>query len=715
MNMLPSLIDVGSAPAPGTVFIFPPGARAGRRKIPARLIFLGLYEDDNLWLEETDGAPWPDAETHLSVAYWNETIAPLVQEVFTTEDKSAVHSNELAVASNPKSPRADLVMVRIADIDASRNLRADTDEKFLLQLSDSIKDLGLLQPVIVRTAGKVFRMIAGHQRLEAARRAGEEFIEAKVYGGAAIDDRWEARARLAENVQRRDLGHMDLAKIFGAAQRAGMTVRQIAEEAHVSDDAVYRHLALLRLCEPVVRLVASGRLPVHQAELIARVGDLDEQIELAEMCLALQWDRIAKTWTPAPQMVNHNAPRDSGAYRDYIKPMEDLRVDVARTMRGMAACGWPMKEPYAGKRACQDCPDNTQTYKDQPMLFAGIHPQGSDKKGFCTNEACYEAKSRAHEKVLQQRRKEQNKKTAIAVARAKKAGLAVCEGQGCGKVADAGQKFPPCKEAGDLKLCDPCAAKAKKRATGGGGIGESYDQRQKRVAALAKKFPWEKAQKFALALWTYARDLAAAIGKQIELGKANGPVDVIELLLTLELRPMDAMGRGYCWPGTWKGLPGPREIVSGKHFTGKDLGRIWKMAGYPEEQCKPHINSFHGEVRHVPLGKELLAAITFLEVLAKALLGKTKLPPRPKEADFCTKAPSPAIATGNKGAILAAIARITTGNKEAALKVIEACQDLAGLRELVDPARKAFVPVLKGDWRRAAVHKRIKELEKDHA
>jgi len=350
---------------------------------------------------------------------------------------------------NPKSPgppKADLVMVPVADVDASHNIRTSVDEPALLQLGESIRDLGQLQPVVVHLVGDTLRLVAGGRRLEAARRSGAKYIEAKVYKD--VPEKWEVLARLAENFQRADLNHIELAHVFGEAAEGGMTVAEIARDRHVSDDQVRRHLALLRLAPEVQQIVATGRLPIHQAELIARVGDPQAQLDLAEAVVDMEW-KPATGKGPGAWVHKKEWGEKPGDPQDHVKAMDQLRKDVAWRLCGLAAAGWLKEEEASGQEftidgraRCLGCPDNTQTYADQPTLFAGIRPQGSGKKGYCTNKPCWAKKAAAWEKVIAARKREQEKATAAQVKQAHKAGLAVCEVEGCGKVADAGESSP---------------------------------------------------------------------------------------------------------------------------------------------------------------------------------------------------------------------------------------------------------------------------------
>jgi len=680
---------------------------------------------------------------------------------------------------NPQSkpPKADMMMIPVDAIDASRNVRTAPTERTLFsqrELADSIADLGLLEPVLVRkipTPGpsgrgaadpKIrFRMIAGHRRLAAVKAAGEIYIEAKVYGGDA-DDRFEAKARAAENIIRTDLNHIEMSRLFAVDADAGLTVAEIAAMHHVSDDTVRRHLALRRLCPPVATLTASGRLPVQHAEVISRVGDFLGQIGLAGDATRLAWDARDGRWAARGSYNWRSKSCEPAkgeptiADRDYILPMDQLRKAVADAMQGLAACGWPMAEEYAGRRACRKCPDNTQTYADQPKLFEGIEPAGSAKKGHCTNGPCYEAKKAAWEKVVDQRRKEKEREQKKTVAKAKKAGLDVCGADGCARVLATGEKLEKIDGVG---MCPKCAEKAKKR-TERHGNSETWQSRAKRVKAAKKQFPWTPEQKLAAAIHKHGQDVAELIAKAIADGTAGGDgncANVAEIILWAQGVEGDGTDAPKVCPTV--------EQVTGAGIPDADLAEWWRVsAGWAEYSSdEPGVN-YDGKIKNVPLPAKHLQRIAGLERIAAAC-GVT-VPARPSEEETAEPGTGNPEPVKKKRKTKAASQVPVAGKAEAAAPppppgkpvkgtcricgctddtpcdggcswvdgpkntLCSACFDLSSFADIVIGKRGAAIPVingctdirvleaatgygLKGDWRRAAVAKRIAALKCD--
>ena len=270
---------------------------------------------------------------------------------------------------------SELVSLEVKSIKTEDQPRTSFQEPALLELSESFSTHGQLQPIVVLQRKNDYLLIAGERRLRAARNLGFAFIRAMVYRD--LTDRQAAEMQLAENFQRRDLNHMETARALGKLRDAGASAPEIGKQVHKSADYVREHLDLLRLAEPVQEHVASGRLPIKQAAMIARVGDEAAQKEIATATIG------------------------DGSYgakiHDTVLPMHRVRDLIRYRLKTLGSCGWPMDEPYARKQPCGGCVDNTAT-EAVAMLFEGINLPGKSKKGNCTNAACYAVKAKAWEK-----------------------------------------------------------------------------------------------------------------------------------------------------------------------------------------------------------------------------------------------------------------------------------------------------------------------------
>ena len=158
--------------------------------------------------------------------------------------------------------------------------RRDFDPEGLKELTDSIRQYGILQPATVRTRGKEYELVAGERRFRAAKMAGLKELPCLI---AQVGEEDSALLALMENLQRRDLNYMEeAAAIAQLVQRWGLSQEEAARRLGKSQSAVANKLRLLRLPPPVVELLRQGDLSERHARALLRLTDQEEQIAAAK-------------------------------------------------------------------------------------------------------------------------------------------------------------------------------------------------------------------------------------------------------------------------------------------------------------------------------------------------------------------------------------------------------------------------------------------------
>ncbi len=171
--------------------------------------------------------------------------------------------------------------IPISAITANRRQpRTRFDEEALVALTGSIRELGVLQPVLVRPTGNgAFELIAGERRWRAARRAGLSNIPAIV---RTADDTSSLEAALVENVQREDLSPMDEAAAYQQLiEDFHLTHDELATRVGKSRAAISNTLRLFQLPPSVQRMLADGQLAAGHARALLSTPDRTFQEELA--------------------------------------------------------------------------------------------------------------------------------------------------------------------------------------------------------------------------------------------------------------------------------------------------------------------------------------------------------------------------------------------------------------------------------------------------
>ncbi len=160
--------------------------------------------------------------------------------------------------------------------------RSVFDEGTLQELRDSIKEHGVVQPVVVRPAEEAGRyiLVLGERRLRASKMAGLETIPALV---RRLSPQQAAEMTVLENVVREDLNPIEQAHAFKVlSQEFKLTQVQIAQRIGVSRESVANYMRLLRLPGKVMDYVAHGELSFSEARELLALENPEHILELAE-------------------------------------------------------------------------------------------------------------------------------------------------------------------------------------------------------------------------------------------------------------------------------------------------------------------------------------------------------------------------------------------------------------------------------------------------
>ena len=158
-----------------------------------------------------------------------------------------------------------------------RSVVNDTD---LVELSNSLREHGLVQPVVVRAHGDRYQLIAGQRRLFAARRLGWGKVPVRVL---EVDDRQMSEIAIVENLQRRDLDPLEKAASFKQYLSAwGGTQDELAKRLSIDRSTVANLIRLLELPEAVQKRLRSGAISMGHARALLPLGDEEEQARLAD-------------------------------------------------------------------------------------------------------------------------------------------------------------------------------------------------------------------------------------------------------------------------------------------------------------------------------------------------------------------------------------------------------------------------------------------------
>jgi ParB family chromosome partitioning protein len=219
--------------------------------------------------------------------------------------------------------------------------RKSFDDNALQILADSIREHGVIQPIVVRELGVMddnYEIIAGERRWRAAKMAGLDEIPAVIMTG---DELKIAEVALIENVQRKDLNPIEEAMAYKALiERFGLKQEEVAKQAGKSRSAVANMLRLLELPDEVLVLVRDEKLSMGHARAILGLTDEEKMLPLAEMTVnkelsVREVEALVRKYNTVPEelpeVVEDNAAMQR---RIYMKDLEDkLRTKLGRKVK----------------------------------------------------------------------------------------------------------------------------------------------------------------------------------------------------------------------------------------------------------------------------------------------------------------------------------------------------------------------------------------------
>ena len=171
--------------------------------------------------------------------------------------------------------------LKITDIEPNlEQPRKHFDEEKIEELTKSIKENGIIQPIVVSKTNNTYKIIAGERRWRAARNAGLKTVP--VFIKDEIDDKKLLELALIENLQRQDLNPIEEANAYKVLiDEYNMTQEQVAEVIGKSRPAIANSVRLLNLDDRVKDMIVSGRISEAHARAIVPISSLDKQYELA--------------------------------------------------------------------------------------------------------------------------------------------------------------------------------------------------------------------------------------------------------------------------------------------------------------------------------------------------------------------------------------------------------------------------------------------------
>lgn len=220
------------------------------------------------------------------------------------------------------------MMVKINQVEPNRDQpRKDFDEDALLELADSIKQFGVLQPLLVQKKKDYYEIIAGERRWRAAKLAGvkevpviiKEFTEQEV-----------VEISLIENIQRENLNPIEEAMAFKRLlEEFNLKQDEVAERVSKSRTAVTNSMRLLKLSEKVQQMIIDDMITTGHARALLAIDDKEQQYILAtkifdEKLSVRETEKLVKSLKSPKKSVKKEKQEHMFVYDDIVEKMKNV-------------------------------------------------------------------------------------------------------------------------------------------------------------------------------------------------------------------------------------------------------------------------------------------------------------------------------------------------------------------------------------------------------
>ena len=219
-------------------------------------------------------------------------------------------------------------MMKINDVEPNRDQpRKKFEEDALLELSDSIKQFGIIQPLIVQKRKDYYELIAGERRWRAAKMAGlkEVPVIVKEYTEQEI-----VEISLIENIQRENLNPIEEAVAFKKLlEEFNLKQDEVAERVSKSRTAVTNSMRLLKLDDRVQQMIVDDMISTGHARALLAIDEKEQQYELAnrifdEKLSVRETEKLVKDIKNPKKQTEKKKPENSFVYDDLANKMKEI-------------------------------------------------------------------------------------------------------------------------------------------------------------------------------------------------------------------------------------------------------------------------------------------------------------------------------------------------------------------------------------------------------
>ena len=221
------------------------------------------------------------------------------------------------------------VFINISLVEPNRNQpRKEFDKESLSELANSIKQYGILQPIIVQKNGDMYEIIAGERRWRAAKEAGLTEVPVIVRD---YDKQKVMEISIIENIQREDLNPIEEAMAYQSLmEEYGLKHDELAEKVSKNRSTITNSMRLLKLSKNIQQMLIDGKISTGHAKVLLSVEDINEQEKIAQELIdkslsVRELEKLVKKYTKPRKKKDDKDDKDySLFYREYEDRLKDI-------------------------------------------------------------------------------------------------------------------------------------------------------------------------------------------------------------------------------------------------------------------------------------------------------------------------------------------------------------------------------------------------------
>lgn len=246
-------------------------------------------------------------------------------------------TDKVSVKATPMTQMAEIAVEKI--IPNPTQPRTQFDDEALAELAESIKQLGVIQPITVKKSGEEYIIISGERRWRAAQMVGVERLPAYIRD---VDDENLHAMALVENIQRQDLNAIEIALgMQRLIEECGLTQEAMADKVGKKRSTVSNYMRLLNLPDEVQLALKEGLISMGHAKAIASMAK-KQQVVALKRCLkkslsVRQMEELARKMSEVPATATkaeEEYPESYSRLVEQLEPYFSQNISIKRGKNG---------------------------------------------------------------------------------------------------------------------------------------------------------------------------------------------------------------------------------------------------------------------------------------------------------------------------------------------------------------------------------------------